>query len=452
MHLRQSGFWYVASLILGASLLLIAEDGKAAEATETRPNIVLIISDDHNNEHLGFLGHPVVHTPTLDALARRGTVFTTAHLPMSRCHPTLASFLSGRWPHQSGIYYNFGDKPLSPAGSLPNLLRDAGYATYVEGKYWEGNPREMGFSHGEGKTANTFVRQSQQALFDFIDEVRDQQPFFVWWAPMIPHTPHNPPRQYEQLYRREEIPVPSWYHGDREEFLDREHTLLAMTSWLDDGLKQLVDKLKQAGEYDDTLFVFVIDNGWANGLASKGSPFEKGVSTPIFFSWSKQVPSGNQLNQLVSTLDLYPTILSYAGIEAPEHAAGRSLRPLIEGQPDQGREVLFGAIYPAFATDPQTAENDVYALYARTERFKYILYVQDVVAARNRDYFRIQHILTDFPTRSAGDEDLYDLQTDPHELTDLADQAAHEGRLADMRRAVLRWWDETGGKPLEAGL
>ena len=140
-----------------------------------QPNIVFIISDDHDNEHLGFMGNDAVHTPNLDRLAKAGAVFTTAHLPMSRCHPTLASFLSGRWPHQSGIYYNYGTAKLSPTNSLPSLLRDGGYATYVEGKYWEGDRREMGFTHGPGKTSRTFVRQGQSDLFAFIDEVGGQQ-------------------------------------------------------------------------------------------------------------------------------------------------------------------------------------------------------------------------------------------------------------------------------------
>ncbi|MEO1836489.1 MAG: sulfatase-like hydrolase/transferase, partial [Akkermansiaceae bacterium] len=85
-----------------------------------KPNIVYVISDDHDYEHLGFMGNKFVHTPTLDRMANDGAVFETAHLPMSRCHPTLASFLSGRWPHQTGIYYNYGEKKLSPENSLPN--------------------------------------------------------------------------------------------------------------------------------------------------------------------------------------------------------------------------------------------------------------------------------------------------------------------------------------------
>ncbi len=429
-----------------------------------RPNIVLLISDDQDYEHLGFMGNGFVHTPALDELARAGTVFTTAHLPMSRCHPTLASFLSGRYPHQSGIYYNYGDKKLAPKNSLPNLLKQAGYATYVEGKYWEGDPRAMGFTHGRGKTARKFVRETQRDLFRFIDNHAGKQPLFIWWAPMLPHTPHNPPARYRKLYREEEMPIPPYMKGRedaipdhpdpsrrrRKGFRHREMTSYAMEAWLDDGVGQLVDKLKSVGQHDNTLYVFVIDNGWCNGLVSKGSPFEKGVRTPIFFSWPKKIEKNQRFDDLVSTLDLFPTILDYAGVSVPRDVPGWSLRPRIEGKPARQREMLFGAIYPAFATKgDQRPERDVYALYCRDRRWKYILYLQDVVAERNGSYFRIQSILTDYPTRAAGDEDLYDLQADPYELNDLADEESQQARLAEMRQRVLKWWDATGGKPLD---
>ena len=417
-----------------------------------QPNIVFIISDDHDNEHLGFMGNTFVHTPNLDRLARSGTVFTSAHLPMSRCHPTLASFLSGRWPHQSGVYHNFGTKKLDPLHSLPQLLKDAGYATYLEGKYWEGDPREMGFTHGEGNTAGTFVREGQADLFSFIDEVSDHQPMFIWWAPKIPHLPHNPPERYLALFDRRKIPIPPWIGEDRREsFLEKEHLSLAMEAWLDDGVGELEDKLRENGVYDNTMFVFVIDNGWCNGLVSKGSPFEKGVRTPVFFSWPDKVPSGQRLNGLISTLDIYPTILDYAGAAKPASAAGTSLQPVIDGKEPSGRERLFGAIYPAFVTEgDERPERDIYALYVRDERWKYVLFLQDVVASRNRDYFRIQWIETDFPARQTGDQDLYDLRADPREHTNLASRPEHAQRMADMRMAVLSWWADTGGKPIDA--
>lgn len=425
------------------------------------PNIVFVISDDHDYEHLGFMGNDFVHTPVLDGLAERGAVFTTAHQSMTRCHPTLASMLSGRWPHQSGVYYNYGEAKLDPQNSLPNLLKDAGYATYVEGKYWEGDPRAMGFTHGAGKTAPTFVRKGQQELFDFVDEVGGKQPLFVWWAPLIPHTPHNPPQKYLDLYDWSQMPVPAYMEGrDLGEFgqgrgqggwKQKEKLSYAMEAWLDDGVGQLAEKLKAKELYDNTLWVFVIDNGWCNGLVSKGSAFEKGLRTPLFFTWPGKIEPGRRFDDLVHTNDLYPTMLDYAGAEVPKTAAGRSLRPMIEGEKAEARDALFGAIYPAFATKGDNRpERDVYALYVRTEKWKYILWLQDVRQNRNQDYFRIQAIETNFPKRDAGDEDLYDLASDPYEQKNLAGDEAQAERLKEMKARALAWWQETGGKPLDA--
>ncbi len=432
----------IASATLVAALLPAAD----------QPNIVLLISDDHDNEHFGFMGSRIAHTPNVDLLARSGTLFTRAHLPMSRCHPTLASFLSGRWPHQTGVYHNFGTKRLDPANSLPSLLRDAGYATYVEGKYWEGDPRAMGFTHGKAETADTFVRDGQADLFAFIDDVGGRSPMFVWWAPKLPHRPHNPPEDYLSLIDRSQIPIPPWIREDRREaFLDKEHLSLAMEAWMDDGIGKLRTKLLEKGLYENTLFVFVTDNGWCNGLVSKGSPFEKGVRTPILFSWPAEIEAGQRFDYLTSTLDVYPTILDYADVLVPASAEGKSLRPIIEGRRTKNRERLYGAIYPAFVTEgDERPERDIFALYLRDDRWKYILFLQDIVASRNQDYFRIQSIETDYPTRQMGAEDLYDLHADPRERTNLAAMSEHSHRMAAMREAVFEWWRRTGGKPIDA--
>ena len=224
-----------------------------------------------------------------------------------------------------------------------------------------------------------------------------------------------------------------------------------MEAWLDDGIGKLENKLRQKGVYENTMFVFVIDNGWSNGLVSKGSPFEKGVRTPVFFSWPAKIKGGQRFDYLTSTLDIYPTILDYAGAKTPASAAGNNLRPIIDGKTTKNRERLFGAIYSAFVTEgDERPERDIYALYVRDERWKYMFFVQDVVESRNRNYFRIQRIETDYPTRRTGAEDLYDLQADPTERTNLAAKPEHAQRLAEMRKAVLAWWRETGGKPIDA--
>jgi arylsulfatase A-like enzyme len=433
------------SLILGSS----AFAAKQPKDEPSRFNIVYIISDDHDFEHLGFMGNDFVHTPSLDELAAQGTVFTTAQLPMSRCHPTLASFLSGRWPHQSGIYYNYGEKQLDPKNSLPSLLRDAGYATYVEGKFWEGDPRAMGFTHGAGKTAKTFVRKGQDDLFAFIDEIDGKQPMFIWWAPLIPHTPHNAPKKYEDIYDWSKMPVPSYIDEATDSWKKKEEKSYAMEAWLDDGISQLIAKLKAAGQLENTLFAFVIDNGWCNGLPSKGTPFEKGTRTPVFFTLPGTVPGEQRINQLISTNDIYPTLLDYAGVKIPKTAAGRSLKPLIDGEDAETDDAIYGAIYPAFATKGDNRpERDAYALTVRTPEWKYILFLQDVTQERSGKYFRIQSIETDFPTRSRGDEDLYDVKADPYERHNLATDPKQRERMDTLKAAALQWWSDTGGAPL----
>ena len=104
---------------------------------------------------------------------------------------------------------------------------------------------------------------------------------------------------------------------------NKEQLSYAMEAWLDDGVAKLVAKLKAIGQLDNTMFVFVIDNGWCNGLVSKGSPFEKGVRTPVFFSLPGTVKAAQRFDGLVSTNDIYPTILDYAGVAAPKTAAAQ---------------------------------------------------------------------------------------------------------------------------------
>jgi len=421
-----------------------------------RPNFVFVISDDHDYEHLGFMGNEYVHTPALDELARAGTVFTTAHLPMSRCRPTLASFLSGQWPHQSGIYYNYGKKKLAPKNTLPNLLKNAGYATFGQGKFWEGDPKKIGFTAGKGRDPKNFVRNGQESVYQFIDEVAGKQPFYIWWAPRIPHTPHNPPDKYKELYDKTKMPVPPYVKSNKkpegksaDSFSEREFTSYAMEAWLDDGVNQLVGKLRSKGLDKNTIFIFVIDNGWCNGAVSKGSPFEKGVRTPIFFTLPGGIKGGQRIDELVSTNDIYPTILDSAGVKIPGTAAGKSLRPALEGKPMQYADTLYDAIYPAYATKKdERPERDVYALYARTREWKYVYYLQDVTAKRNGKYFKIKAMQAEFPSRSAGDENLYALNADPYEQHDLSADPRHRQKLQTFKKQAMAWWKNTGGQPL----
>ncbi len=436
--LTRCAILFVA-VLLSLNLKCFAESG-------VRPNILLIISDDHNHTHTGFTGNPNVKTPTIDKLAQEGTLFPTAYVPMSRCRPTLAGFLSGMYPHQHGIYYNSGPDQLNAKYLLPALLRDTGYATFAQGKYWEGKPERLGFTHGKGKDY-FFVRRDQKDLFKFFDKLKNQN-FFVWYAPRIPHVPLRPPKEFLNFFKQDDIPIPSWVPKEKHKrYREIERLSFAMEYWLDASINAVLEKLKEKDLLKNTLVIFVIDNGWCNGLVSKGSAFEMGLRTPVIFYWPDHIKSGQVIPKMISALDIVPTILDYAGIAPPESMAGKSLKPAIEGKNAEFRDTLFGAIYPSVASKNPAPESDVYAFYARTEKWKYIFYVKDITEDRN-NYFRIQHVMTDFPARKAGDQDLYYLPDDPFERNNLSQNPEHEEMMKDLKKKTLNWWHETGGKEL----
>jgi len=419
-----------------------------------RPNVVVLVADDMDYEHFGCLGYPAARTPTLDALAEEGVLFTHGFVPMSRCRPAQAALLSGLWPHQNGVYFNVGADHIDPETALPALLARAGYGTVGEGKFWEGEARAMGFSNYTIRNYETFVRWDQHHLFGWLDQHARAAPFFVWWAPELPHVPHDPPEELLARVALESIPVPEWFDGDADEFRRRERISLAMEAWLDEGVAELRAKLAELGQLENTLFVFLVDNGWANGCVSKGWGHDKGLRTPMILSWPKGLAGGARHADLVSPVDLYATILDCAGVAVPEGCQGRSLRARLAGEPGEPREALFGALYPLAPgetlTDPA---RDAYGLWARTERWKWILSLKDLRAAADagsdegeREDVKAS-LAPDF-VRRRGEVELYDLASDPHERTNLAGRPEHAALEAELRRATLEWWRASGGGEL----
>lgn len=432
---------------LGAALALLL--ASAPLRAGDPPNIVLAIADDLDPTHLGFTGNPRARTPNLDRLAAEGVYFRTLGVEPV-CRPSLATLLTGRWPHQHGIVHNQPATPLDPAGVLPELLRARGYATFCGGKFWEGEHARYGFTAPETRD-ETFARNKdigQDELFRWLGEVKDR-PWFVWWAPVLPHVPHRPLARFAKPFESVEIPVPAGYVGDAERMRADERALFGMDAWLDAEIGRLVRTLDELGERDETVIVFLSDNGWSSAFPSKGTPRELGVRSPLVVNGPGFVP--RRVDALVDLVDVHATVLALAGLELPAGRPGQSLVPWLHGETGPAREHLFGAVYRRSGAG--SPADLLIALHARDARWKLELPLVDVDSAE-----LTPGAVASMPWRARANRPaLFDVALDPLERQDVAfdpsDPAAepvHAKTLAHLEEAARAWWHASGGGSLPA--
>jgi len=377
---QRSIVWCVALSVIGCGACVSTAQSVAetqpkdtvASPSHARPNVLLIVSDDQAWTDYGFMGHPHLQTPNLDRLARESLAFRRGYVPSSLCCPSLATILTGLYPHQHKITSN--DPPLVPGLSgaayhasnafrsgrsrmnehlqavptLPRLLSEKGYLTLQTGKFWQGHFSHGGFTHGmtrgdrHGDDGLKIGRETLQPIEDFWDLAQEkQQPWMVWYAPMMPHDPHNPPESF--LARTRPIApsetIPKYW---------------AMVEWFDATIGELLDSLDRRGLREDTMVVYVTDNGWIQnpekpGYApkSKQSPYEGGVRTPILFRWPSRIEP-QFVEELAHSIDIVPTVLRRVGIELPKDLPGLDLTdPDSRGQ----RQAVFGECFTHNAND-----------------------------------------------------------------------------------------------------
>ena len=420
-------------------------------AEERLPNIVFIIADDQAWTDYGFMGHPVIETPHLDRLAARSAVFRRGYVPTALCRPSLATLVTGLYAHQHRITGNDPSPTLAAPSSAqyaelrerlishlddwptaPKLLAARGYLSHQSGKWWEGSYQRGGFTHGmtrgfpapggrHGDEGLKIGREGLQPVCEFITQaVEQQRPFFVWYAPFLPHAPHNPPERLLAKYRQkvDSIHVARYY---------------AMCEWFDETCGQLVSFVDQQGLTDNTLVVYVGDNGWIQdpdspnyALRSKQSPNEGGVRQPILLSWPGVIQPGLR-NELVSSVDLVPTMLSAAGAPIPENLPGLDLLPLVrDGRPLE-RNTIFGEGFAHDILDLDKPEATLLYRWAIEGRWKLIL-TYDGTLGR----YASTH------PRTERRPQLYDLLLDPHEERNVA--AAHPEIVQRLADKIVRWW------------
>ncbi len=465
MHMTR--FILAAVLVCGHALLVAS----AAPATETahRPNVVYIISDDQAFGDYGFMGNRHVHTPNIDALAARSARYVNGYVPSSVCRPSLATMLTGLYPHQHGVYFNhpppgfrgLSQMPTAEAyyqarqaavdhfkrfPTLPAILRKAGYVSFQAGKHWEGTYQDAAFdegmtvnkpcfdqpwnrklpngewvAHGNGDFGLIIGRKTMKPVFDFIDRNADQ-PFLLWYAPVLPHEPHDAPAKYRKRFEgNPNVPqhMVAYY---------------ANIAWFDETVGQLLDYLDKEDLTKNTLFVYVCDNGWTTqtdspkqAKRSKRSPFEDGIRTPILLRWDGVIRPATH-EALVNSIDLVPTVLSALGIDCTSYQLpGIDLMPSARGEQQLNADrPVFGEIYPGDATSLGKPEKDIAYRWIRHRSLKLIIpHPDESGKAWNRYVDRVT---------------LFDLAADPNETTNLAADPPFADDVSRMQKLLDDWW------------
>ncbi len=448
------------------------------------PNIVYIISDDQSWTDFGFMGNPRVHTPHLDKLAKKSARFVNGYVPSSVCRPSLATLLTGLYPHQHGIHFNHG--PPGNAGynqmksrqqyeatrqhefelirkqkSLPEVLRrELGYRSLQTGKFWEGHWRNGGFTegmttfepppshqkfggirkladgqsvaHGNGDSGLQIGRVTMAPIFRFIDNCLDAgDPWMVWYAPYLPHQPHDSPKRFYELA------------SNKSGVQEHELPYFASIAQFDDTVGQIVGFIETKGLSDNTIFVFVSDNGWrpsqmrqgnrpqefAHTHRSKRAPFDDGLRTPILIRWDGVIPPKTH-NGLASSIDLMPTLL--AAVEAKQRSKGdlpgMNLLPIAKGKGEIANDrTIFGEIYPGDATSIGHPERDIAYRWIRQGEMKLIVPHQ-----HGQDKKAWGNYLDSIA--------LFNVTIDPHETTNLATSPAQQQTTVRLHTLLTNWW------------
>lgn len=418
------------------------------QATSERPNLILIIADDLGYEDLSFTGNPHIHTPNLARLADEGTFFEQTFLTTASCSSSRASLITGRYPHNNGC------AELSPGGDpddwvsffegidfFPDHLQRAGYYTMQAGKWhigdshWNqpGGAAAAFFDHTEGGNAQG---SGAERWVELLRERPRQKPFFAWFASHDPHWPHTAtePGPYQGPYQHspEEVVLPPFI-PDSPEMRDRFIRYYDEIARLDAAIGDLLAELERQGIADQTVVIFLSDNGRPMPRC-KLFNYDSGMRTPLIFWGPGVLPSQGRRENLVSSLDLAPTLCELAGVQlrSANTFQGYSLVPLLQGETES-------ADWARVFSERNWHIAPAHVRSVRDDRF---LYMRNAWPHLRRNL--AGEGPWEVPPQPA--EEFYDRRADPHQMRNLIDNPDYEQLVARYRSWLDEWAASTGDR------
>lgn len=423
---------------------------------QNRPNILCIMTDQQQAHALSCTGNLDINTPNLDKLAENGVRFTRAYVAFPLCIPSRSSIWTGRMPHQVGVFSNKnGNNDMHPEDrerGLGHLLTNAGYECVYGGK-WHVPDHDMVDGNGFKKIADFGDIGLAEKCIQFLKKDREREkPFFLVasfdnphniceWArnqPLpygdisppgalseLPDLPKNfEPAEFEpEALHLEQQNVPRVYptrNYTKEDWQQYRYAYYRLVEKVDKEIGKILAALDEQGLTENTLVIFTSDHGDGNaahGWNQKTALFEETINVPLIVSYNEKIQTGLVRNELVSVgLDLLPTLTDYANAEAPAGLDGLSLRPLLENQ-----NVLWQRdnLFVETMFDGELAMRTMGRAVV-TQKYKYVLY----------DWGKFR-------------EQLFDLETDPGEMINLAIDPVYSNQLNNFRKVLYEWCKRT---------
>lgn len=449
MHLISTARRLVCLLALTTAFSVVAAD---------RPNILYCLADDWSYPHAGVYGDKVIHTPNFDKVATEGALFTHAFSAAPSCTPSRAAMLTGRAIHQLREGANLWGTLPREFQVYPNMLEKSGYVVGFTLKGWGPGNFEAG-----GRTRNP-AGQGFGSFEAFLKTVPKDKPFCFWYGSHDPHRPYKKGSGVAAGMKIEDVKVPPFWPDTpevRSDILD----YYAAAQKFDSQLGHCLELLEKNGFSQNTIVVVSGDNGWSFPRG-KANLYDAGTRQPLAVRWPGKVKAGMVIDAFVNLYDIAPTFLDVAGIKVPSFMTGQSWLPLLNGQQQAGRDVVF----VERERHANVRKGDL-SYPSRAVRNDSFLYVRNLRPDRwpggdpemwvavgpfgdcddggtkheiidNRSEMKMEPFFNlSFAKRPA--EELYDLKKDPYQLKNVAGDAAYADAKKQMRKLLDDWMRKT---------
>ncbi|MFW9904135.1 MAG: sulfatase [Candidatus Thorarchaeota archaeon] len=408
------------------------------KSTESHPNFLFIITHDTGDLFSSY--SKGVKTPNLDQLAHSGVVFTNHYCTAPQCSPSRGSILTGQLPHTHGLMglTNYGWN-LDSELTIPKELAKHGYSTHLIGLQHEHeNASELGYQNISDRKVMPWVDNVTPQVIEFLASVNQgkiQQPFYCSVGFFDTHRPFIFPEEFQ--ISENDILIPE-YLPDTPEVRSEIADFYSSIKTVDRGIGRILETLRRSSFFEDTIVIFTVDHGPALPRA-KCTLYDPGIRTTLIINWPGKLKEGKRQKELLSNIDLFPTILDLSGISIPEQIHGQSFKNLLLNEKYDEHEYIFAEL-----TYHDIGYNPIRAI--RTKEWKFIKNFapldflfeipDDVIESPSAKAWLNQHPEYYSPR---PEEELYNLINDPMEQINLAKGSQYQMIKLELEKKLMVW-------------